>query len=158
MNTNKANPNQSKQDQSNRDQLIEGAEADLQQVLRNFRSSVHAWSEAELSRPRMVPATHRHSWRFAAAWALGCVVAVGSLTAGLYQHHRSQFVAGNTQQPQVQQDQQDQQQFQARLSTVSEQARQGDENLMAVVDSDVSRPVPSAMEPLAQLMDDNGDQ
>lgn len=155
MNTNKANPNLSNRDQSNRDQSIEAAEADLQQVLRNFRSSVHAWSEAELSRPRMVPATHRHSWRFAAAWALGCVVAVGSLTAGLYQHHRSQFVASNTQQQPVQQDQQ---QFQTRLSAVSEQAGQRDENLMAVVDSDVSRPVPSAMEPLAQLMDDNGDQ
>lgn len=155
MNTNKANPNLSNRDQSNRDQSIEAAEADLQQVLRNFRSSVHAWSEAELSRPRMVPATHRHSWRFAAAWALGCVVAVGSLTAGLYQHYRSQFVASNTQQQPVQQDQQ---QFQARLSAVSEQAGQRDENLMAVVDSDVSRPVPSAMEPLAQLMDDNGDQ
>ena len=35
---------------------------------------------------------------------------------------------------------------------------QQDEDLLATVDSDVSRGVPAAMEPLAQLMDDNGTQ
>ena len=33
-----------------------------------------------------------------------------------------------------------------------------DENLLATVDSDVSRGVPAAMEPLAALMDDDGTQ
>jgi uncharacterized ferredoxin-like protein len=37
-------------------------------------------------------------------------------------------------------------------------ARGQDDNLLAAVDSDVSRQVPAAMEPLAQLMDDNGTQ
>jgi hypothetical protein len=37
-------------------------------------------------------------------------------------------------------------------------ARGQDEDLLASVDSDVSRAVPAAMEPLAQLMDDDGTQ
>jgi hypothetical protein len=42
----------------------------------------------------------------------------------------------------------------------SAQARDSgqDEDLLASVDSDVSQAVPAAMEPLAQLMDDNGTQ
>jgi hypothetical protein len=35
-----------------------------------------------------------------------------------------------------------------------QQAKEEEEDLLAKVDSDVSREVPSAMEPLAQLMDD----
>jgi hypothetical protein len=34
----------------------------------------------------------------------------------------------------------------------SQQARQEDDDLLAKVDSDVSREIPTAMEPLAQLM------
>jgi hypothetical protein len=34
----------------------------------------------------------------------------------------------------------------------NQQARQEDEDLLAKVDSDVSREVPAAMEPLAQIM------
>jgi hypothetical protein len=35
-----------------------------------------------------------------------------------------------------------------------QQAKQDDEDMLAKVDSDVSREVPSAMEPLAQMTDD----
>jgi hypothetical protein len=42
---------------------------------------------------------------------------------------------------------------QQRLAAAAEQqARQEDEDLLAKVDSDVSREVPAAMEPLAQMM------
>jgi hypothetical protein len=157
MNTSRANSNQSWKGESRKGESWAGAEAGLEHVLRNFRSSVHAWSEAELSRPRVIAlAAHRHTWRFAATWALGCLLAAGSLSAGLYQHHRNQLLAGMTHQPQIQQVQQEQ--LQARQPIVSGQAGQSDENLMAVVDNDVSRPVPSAMEPLAQLMDEGGNQ
>jgi hypothetical protein len=144
MNTNGANSNQSP----------ECMEAGLEHALRNFRANVHAWSEAELSRPRAIsPASHRHGWRFAAAWALGCLIAAGTLSAGLYQYHRSQLLTSMVHQPPIQQEQ-----LQARPSIVSAPAVQGDEGLMAAVDNDVSRPVPSAMEPLAQLMDEGGNQ
>ena len=53
----------------------------LAEALRNFKASVDAWSEAAYSRPRTVAATKRHSWRLAAGWALGCVLAFGCLAA-----------------------------------------------------------------------------
>ena len=67
---------------------IEIAEAGMEDALRNFRSSIHAWSEAEFVRPRAVlHPEHRRAWRRATAWALGCVLAAGTLSAGLYDHH-----------------------------------------------------------------------
>jgi hypothetical protein len=165
MNTNKANGNDSSNHSQNHSlkndcgnhslNLVGGGlEPGLDSTLRNFRASVHAWSEAELSRPRTIQVVHRHSWRFAAAWALGCVLAVGSLSAGLFQHHRNQMLAITAQQRQMHQEQLQT----SQVAAVNEQAGQGDESLMAGVDSDVSRPVPSAMEPLAQLMDEGADQ
>ena len=119
------------------------------EALRNFKASVDAWSEAAMSRPRTVRAV-RHSWRLAAGWALGCVLAAGSLTGGLseYQHRRelARIAA------------------QQRTERIAEQQRAateqsgagGDQDLLATVDSDIAREVPAAMEPLAQLMDDTG--
>lgn len=138
-------------------------EMSLDQALGNFRASVRAWSEAELSRPRTVtPAVRRHSWRFATGWALGCVVAAGSLTAGVFEHHRNEALARMAYERQIQIQVDDQQadapQSQASQAAVREKAGEGDQNLMAEVDSDVSRQVPSAMEPLAQLMDEGGTQ
>jgi hypothetical protein len=45
-----------------------------------------------------------------------------------------------------------------KASATMDSAEAQDEDLLASVDSDVSREVPAAMEPLAQLMDDNGTQ
>jgi hypothetical protein len=45
-----------------------------------------------------------------------------------------------------------------KVSAAQDSAQAQDEDLLASVDSDVSREVPAAMEPLAQLMDDNGTQ
>ena len=115
----------------------------LEQALQNFRLSVHAWSEDEYSRSHTSKVIHLTSWRVAAGWALGCVLAAGSLTGGLYERHHRQEVA--------------------RIAAAAEAARQQklaaeqraheeNEDLLAKVDSDVSREVPIAMEPLAQLM------
>jgi len=122
---------------------------ELEQALRNFRSSVHAWSEAEFSRPHTAKAIHLTSWRVVAGWALGCVLAAGSLTGGLYERHHRQEVA--------------------RMAAAAEAARQqklageqrtheDNEDLLAKVDSDVSREVPSAMEPLGRLMAEDESQ
>ena len=47
-------------------------EPELENVLRDFRTSVRAWSDAIYARPRLVEAApRRKSWRKAAAWALG---------------------------------------------------------------------------------------
>jgi len=113
-------------------------EAKIEQALKDFRSSVHAWSEAEYSRPRAVKLVHLRSWRVAAGWALGCVLAAGSLTGGLYERHHQQELA----------------KIAARQQKLAAEQRASKEqdDLLAKVDSDVSRQVPSAMEPLAQLM------
>jgi hypothetical protein len=112
------------------------------QALENFRLSIHAWSEAEYSRPRTAVKTVRQrSWRLAAGWALGCVLVAGSVSGGVYERHHRQELA------RIATAQQTEQQRAAR-----EQRAREEEDLLAKVDSEVSREVPSAMEPLAQLM------
>lgn len=126
---------------------LEAQEKELEQALKSFRQSVHAWSDAELSRPRTVSAVPHRSWRTAAAWGLGCVLAAGSLAGGLYDRHLRQDQAMAAAR-----------QAQAERIAAQQQAqaaaREQDEKLFATLDGDVSREVPSAMEPLAQLMDD----
>jgi hypothetical protein len=121
---------------------------EIAQALRNFKASVDAWSEAAMSRPRTIKVARR-SWRMAASWALGCAVAATSLSGALYERqHRqelSRIAAANAAAQKA-----------AHEKLVAEQqaANQTDQDLLANVDSDISRAVPAAMEPLAQLMDD----
>ncbi|MGA2169626.1 MAG: hypothetical protein ABSG62_15565 [Terracidiphilus sp.] len=117
----------------------------LDEALRDFRLSVHAWSEAVQNRPRTLAHEVRHrSWRLAAGWALGCALVVGSVGGGLYErHHRQEMARMAAAQRAAEQQRQVREQ---------QAAREQDEDLLAKVDSDVSREVPSAMEPLAQLM------
>ena len=129
----------------------EADELELKQALGDFRKSVLAWSEAELSRPHTTRVEHLPSWRRAAAWALGCVLATGSLAGGLYDRHHRQMEARFAAEREARQQQIDAQQRADRL-------QQSDEGLFADVDRDLSRSVPSAMEPLAQLMDPDSTQ
>src|SRR5579872_878432 len=62
----------------------------LDQALKNFRSSVHAWSEAAYSRPHVPAKIYRTSWRMATAWTLGCVLVSGSVAGGLFERHHRQ--------------------------------------------------------------------
>ena len=118
----------------------EMTDAELEQTLKNFRSSVHAWSEAAYSQPHVPVKVYRTSWRVAAGWALGCVLAVGSLSGGLYERHRLSEQAKIAAAAEA-----------ARQQKMeAEQRRQTEE--LAKIDADVSRDVPSAMEPLAQMM------
>jgi hypothetical protein len=126
----------------------EGLDFELEQALKNFKSSMHAWSEAAYSRPRSVaPTLRQRSWRLAAGWALGCVLVAGSVSGGLVErHHRAEAARVAAEQRAALQRQVEDQQARAKVS---------DEVLLAGVDSDVSRQVPSAMEPLAQMMQDD---
>ena len=83
---------------------------------------------------------HR-SWRLAAGWALGFVLAVGGVSGGVYEHHQRQESARIEAARQAEQ-----------LKQAAEQRAREEEELLAKVDSDVAREAPSAMEPLAQLM------
>jgi len=114
----------------------------LEQALSQFRQSVHAWSEAVYSRPRTPVQAARSAWRLAVGWALGCVLLAGGVSGIAYEHHHRQVLARLA--------------LQARQAQQRRAAQQrADEDLLATVDSDVSREVPAAMEPLAQLMDED---
>ena len=126
-----------------------GVDAELGEALKNFRSNVHAWGEAEFGRARQVKTFRELSWRMATSWALGCVLAAGSLTGALYERHHQQEVAKIAAAEQAAR----QQKLEAEQRALKE-----DEDLLAKVDSDVSREVPSAMEPLAQLMSESETQ
>jgi hypothetical protein len=139
-----------------------GGEAiELEDTLKDFRLSVHAWSAAELSSPRTVAATagRRQIWRLATAWAFTCVLVAGSVSTGVYRHHRlgtKITVAQKAVQGQQVLGQAVQQA--APVAPAAGRAVQADEDLLAKVDIDVSRQVPRAMEPLAQLMSEDETQ
>jgi hypothetical protein len=127
-------------------------ETELAEALASFRESVHAWSDAEFNRPRKLRVAAHSTWRAVLAWALGCMVVAGGVSGGIYDHHRNvverQAAAARIEQQRKLAEQQKQQ------AAVNPPAN--DDSLMANVDSDVSRTVPAAMEPLAQLMEDDG--
>lgn len=120
----------------------DAVDAVIDQALSNFRSSVHAWSEAVYSQSRPALVTRNASWRLALGWALGSVLAVGSVAGGVFERHHRQELA-RIAAAQAARDQK---------HAAPDRTLDTDENLLAKVDSDVSRDVPSAMEPLAQMM------
>jgi hypothetical protein len=124
---------------------VRGGDDALDTALRDFRSSIHAWSEAAYSRPRVAVGVECHrTWRLAASCALGCALAVGSVIGAVHERHHRQETARVAAAARASEHE--------RLVAAEQQARTEDEDLLATVDSDVSREVPSALEPLAQLM------
>jgi hypothetical protein len=116
---------------------------ELNAALKEFRSSVHGWSEAAYFRPRTAihAAPRARVWRLVAGWALGCALLVGAVGGGIVEQRHRQELARITAVQTAEQ--------QRKLAV--ERARE-EEDLLAKVDSDVAREVPIAMEPLAQLM------
>jgi hypothetical protein len=129
---------------------FEAGSADLADALKNFRMSVHAWGDAAYSRPRSsAQIVRQRSWRLVAGWALAGLLMAGGLSGGLIERHHLQEQARIAAQRMA-----DQQRLaREQQSLQREEQAKDEENLLATVDSDVSREVPSAMEPLAQLMD-----
>ncbi len=127
-----------------------GSEIDpvLAQALQDFRAHAHAWGEAVYSRPQAQVQAERSVWRPALACALGCVLVAGGLSGAVYERHERAAMAARLalEAREVQQRQ------------LAAQQRAADEDLLATVDSDISRDVPAAMEPLAQLMDEDAAQ
>ena len=123
---------------------LEMLEPELREALGNFKASVDAWSDAMLSRPRARKAPARTNWSAVTKWALGCVVFVSTVSGGVYQNHQQQK-AQKVEAARVAEQQQ-------REMAAAKLAKADEEDLMANVDSDVAREVPSALEPLATLM------
>ena len=119
-------------------------EPELREAIGNFKSSVEAWSEEMMSRPRQARQPARTNWGLVTKWALGCAVFVGTVSGGVYENHR-QLQAAKVEAARIAE-----QQHELAAQRAKEEA-----DLMAKVDSDIARQVPSALEPLASLMDDN---
>ena len=135
----------------------DGVEQDtvLEQALRNFKLSVRAWSEAAYSRPRVAQMAVRHrSWRLAAGWAMACVLVAGSVSGGVIEHVHQRQAAARAAAARVQELQRERQEQMA----AARQRQVQDQKLMTTVDTDISQEVPSAMEPLADLMENSGTQ
>jgi len=122
----------------------------LEEALKNFKMSVHAWSDAAYNSPRVlarpVAQQVRHSWRLAAGWALAVTLVVAGASGGIFERNQRlerQRIAESAHLAEQQ-------------KAVRDQQALEEEDLLAKVDSDVSREVPSAMEPLARLMNDEG--
>ncbi len=142
------------------------------EALRNFKASVDAWSDAAYSRPRLAASPVRQGWRLAATLAMGCMLVAGGVTAAVVERHHQQELArqaaikaaaqkatlehaasaqsadANVRVPNVRTD--------AASQPAAASATDEDADLLATVDSDVSREIPAAMDPLAQLMNENG--
>ena len=125
-------------------------DAEIDAALRNFRESIHAWSEQEYSRPRATQPARSGMWHlFAnpiAGWALAAVVAIGGVAVPTAIHQQHQEQARRIADEQARQ----------KLAT-DQAARQAalamdDEELLSHVDSDIAQATPDAMEPLAELM------
>jgi hypothetical protein len=124
----------------------EANEPVLEEALANFRASVLSWSEAEFGRTRVSAKTVRQrSWRVATGWALGCVLMAGGVGSGIHEHQHKLELARIAAEARAAEQQR----------VIAEQRAREEEDLLANVDSDVSREVPSAMEPLARLMADD---
>jgi len=163
----------------NWEQDVAGESPELGQALKHFKVSLDTWSEHAMSRPRTAKSAVRHSRRMVAAWALGCLLAVGSMAAAGYEIYQRQEVVriaaqkaadqraaaaqgishpASVQPVSAQTNKKTPAATTRKASSTSDSAEAQDANLLASVDSDVSREVPAAMEPLAQLMDDDGTQ
>jgi len=125
---------------------LEKLEPELREALGDFKLSVDAWSEAMISRPREAKAPVRANWSAVTKWALGCAVFAGTVSSGVYQNHK-QVEAAKVEAARIAEQQREMEA--ARVAKVNE------EDLMANIDSDVARQVPSALQPLASLMTDD---
>ena len=127
---------------------IEASDPALKQALGDFKASVRAWSDAAHHRPHTAQSIVVHrSWQLAAGWSLAAVLLTGTMSGGFYEHHQ-RVVAAH-----IAAVQKAEQGRQAAAQRALDQAQQ-EEDMLASVDTDVSREVPSAMEPLAQLTDE----
>jgi hypothetical protein len=128
-------------------------ESELVSALKNFRLSVHAWSEAEFSRPRMANVkAPKTVWRMAAGWAMGCVLVLGVASGGAYEYERRVELKQEQARQAMLAEQQEAQRKLAEQAAA--QSAEDEDALLAHVDSDVARQVPAALDPLAGLVDD----
>lgn len=145
---------------------FEMLDAELKQTLGDFKSSVHAWSEAEFLRPRTEHATVSHrGLKLALGWSLAGMLLAAGMTGVVYrayerQPDRQAAITPKTVPAQATPQQKaapEPDEARKREPIARRAASQApEEDLLASVDSAVSRTVPSAMDPLLYMSEDNG--
>ena len=135
---------------------------EVEQALKNFRASVHAWSETELTRSRAVKAPQSSVWRLLAAPAIswGAAAALALTAVGVpvavHREHQVQILA--RQHADEQQRLRDAQEKAATQMAALQTAAMDDDKLLQHVDEDIRQSTPDAMEPLASLMSTSGEE
>ena len=137
--------------------LHAAADVELETALRNFRQSVHGWSEQEFNRTRSVAEVAPRGWWMRmrapiAVWSLGCALAFTAVTVPVSVHHR--HVAEVARQAAAAQEASRRQAEEAARAQQLASAM-SDEELLSHVDSDIAQATPKALEPLASLMSDS---
>lgn len=134
----------------------------VEAALRNFRASIHHWSEQEFVRPRAIERTRwsrfqSEFWRMIANPALGGTLAAALLITSVgipvgIHHERAVEAARqavlNQQKRELQQHLAEEEAKKSAASTADDGAFLDD------VDSDIAQATPDAMQPLASLMMD----
>jgi hypothetical protein len=148
----------------NPDRLKEQAEdAQVEAALRNFRASIHYWSEQEIARPRVIERTgwsrfQTGFWRMIANPTLGGALAAALLITSVgvpvgIHHERVMEAARQARLDQQKRDLQQQlAEEEARKSLAADKVDDG--AFLDDVDSDIAQATPDAMQPLASLMID----
>lgn len=137
-------------------------ESELKETLDGFRENVQAWSEVAGWQPRKERGHAPLHWRRALGWALGGVVVVVG-AGGLLRMRRP--VGSTVSAPQIAMSERTTETEEARPESQSAETPRlmrverapevaHAEDLLAKVDSDVSRQIPEALEPLAQWSED----
>ena len=147
-----------------RNKSIEHAEdVQVEEALRNFRASIHQWSEQEYVRPRTIERTswsrfQTGFWRMIANPALGGTLAAALLITSVgvpVAIEREHKIAAERQALLDRQKRELQQHLaeeEAKKSTAANTVDDG--AFLDDVDSDIARATPDAMQPLASLMMD----
>jgi len=129
----------------------------VEQALRHFRQSVHAWSEREIAsarKPDLMSSRIRSGFfplRMPVAnWAAAAVLLVAAVAGPVAYRERAAKIEQQQHEAKILADKKVAEETAAKLQAYE----MDDEELLKHVDSDVAQQTPDAMEPLASLMTD----
>jgi hypothetical protein len=121
------------------------------EALRHFRESMHAWSEAEYSKPRTVHQKRRTTiWSIVTSpllgWSLATMVLATTVAVPVTVHHEHVIAVRKQEALDREQKLAAQKAEQARIAAID------DDELLSHVDSDIAQDAPDAMQALSSLM------
>lgn len=132
----------------------------VEEALRNFRLSMHSWSEHEFNRRPAVVRTQpaRSAWRWlmapAVTWAASAALAIAAVGVPVGVHYHNAVISREKAAEDARQHKL--QEIQEAAQTQIAHTNIDDDKLLQHVDTDIAQDTPDAMQPLASLMSDSG--